>query len=81
MTTFRGIEQGAAPDPGFFDWVRRQGIRRGRKRWLGGVASGTAIRMEVPPLAVRAVLVVLALLSGLGLFAYGLAWALLPEDG
>lgn len=68
------------PGPGFFDGVRRQGIRRGHDRWLGGVASGVAQRAGVPPLAVRAVFVFLALVSGLGFFAYGLAWALLPEE-
>ena len=77
---FAPSSQAPMTSPGFFDRVRRQGIRRSRKRWLGGVASGTAIRMGVPVPAVRAAFVVLALFSGLGLFTYGLAWALLPED-
>lgn len=93
MTTFGGFEQPAggaqspptapaprrAPSPGF-DWVRTQGIRRARDRWLGGVASGIAHRMGVPPFVVRAVFAGLTLFSGLGLFAYGVAWALLPGE-
>ncbi|MCP8999408.1 PspC domain-containing protein [Pseudarthrobacter sp. RMG13] len=96
MATHGGIEHGGTrdnnpdglarsrqvpvPSAEFFGWVRSQGIRRGSKRWLGGVASGTAIRMGVPVAAVRTAFVALSLFSGLGLFLYGLAWALLPGD-
>ena len=66
----------------FFDWIRSQGIYRGRDRWIGGVASGIAHRLGVDPLIIRGVLIVLTLFAGLGVLAYGLAWALLPEpDG
>jgi phage shock protein PspC (stress-responsive transcriptional regulator) len=66
----------------FFDWVRSQGIYRGRERWIGGVASGIAHRFGVDPLIVRGVLIVLTVFAGVGVLLYGLAWALLPEpDG
>ncbi|MGO4804057.1 PspC domain-containing protein [Arthrobacter sp. 2MCAF15] len=66
----------------FFDWIRGHGIYRGRDRWVGGVASGIAHRLGVDPLIIRGVLIVLAVFAGIGVLAYGLAWALLPEpDG
>jgi len=66
----------------FFDWIRGQGIYRGRDRWIGGVASGIAHRLGVDPLIIRGVLIVLTIFAGIGVLAYGLAWALLPEpDG
>ena len=66
----------------FFDWVRSQGVYRGRERWVGGVASGIAQRLGVDPLIVRGILIVLAVFAGVGVLLYGIAWALLPEpDG
>lgn len=73
---------GTSTAPGFFNWIRQQGLHRGRDRWLGGVASGIAERLGIDPLIVRGIFVVLALFAGLGVLAYGIAWALLPEpDG
>ena len=79
---------GATPPPAgtrplnFFDWIRSQGIRRGRERWVGGVASGLAERFGVDPLIVRGILIVLTVFAGVGVLLYGIAWALLPEpDG
>ncbi|MET4093140.1 PspC domain-containing protein [Arthrobacter sp. UYCu712] len=79
---------GATPPPagaqplGFFDWIRSQGIQRGRDRWVGGVASGIARRTGVDPLIVRGILIVLTVFAGVGVLLYGIAWALLPEpDG
>ncbi|WP_160664267.1 PspC domain-containing protein [Pseudarthrobacter sp. ATCC 49987] len=66
----------------FFDWIRSQGIHRGRERWVGGVASGIAGRFGVDPLIVRGILIVLTVFAGVGVLLYGIAWALLPEpDG
>ena len=77
----RPPQAGAQPQ-NFFDWIRSQGIHRGRDRWIGGVASGIAQRLGVDPLIVRGVLIVLTLFAGIGVLLYGLAWALLPEpDG
>src|SRR5690625_938984 len=64
----------------FFDSVRRIGVVRAERRWIGGVAAGLAKRWNVDPLLVRGALVVLSFFSGLGLLLYGLAWALLPEE-
>ena len=72
----------AAQPQNFFDWIRSQGIQRGRERWVGGVASGIAQRFGVDPLIVRGILVVLTIFAGIGVLLYGIAWALLPEpDG
>ena len=46
------------------------------------MASGIAHRLGVDPLIIRGVLIVLTVFAGIGVLAYGLAWALLPEpDG
>ena len=75
------VRQAAQPQ-NFFDWIRSHGIYRGRDRWIGGVASGIAHRLGVDPLIIRGVLIVLTIFAGIGVLAYGLAWALLPEpDG
>ena len=72
----------APPSGGFFDWIRSLGLRRGGERWIGGVGSGIADRLGIDPVIVRGLLVLLALFFGVGLLAYGVAWALLPEpDG
>lgn len=78
---------GPEPTPGstdhvasFFASVRRTGLVRTPDRWIGGVASGLALRLGVDALLVRAAFGVLALISGAGLVLYALAWALLPEQ-
>ena len=85
---YYGAAYGATPPPAgsqpqnFFDWIRSQGVYRGRERWVGGVASGIAQRLGVDPLIVRGILIVLAVFAGVGVLLYGIAWALLPEpDG
>jgi phage shock protein PspC (stress-responsive transcriptional regulator) len=92
---YYGATYGATPPPrygttppagsqplNFFDWIRSQGIHRGRERWVGGVASGIAERFGVDPLIVRGILIVLTVFAGVGVLLYGIAWALLPEpDG
>ncbi len=66
----------------FFQWIRGLGIRRGTNRWVGGVCSGLGEKWGIDPVIVRGVTVVLTLFFGIGLLAYGIAWALLPEpDG
>lgn len=67
---------------GFFRWLRSLGITRGSNRWVGGVCSGLADKWGIDPVIVRGLVVVLTLFFGIGLLAYGVAWALLPEpDG
>lgn len=65
---------------GFFDAIRRAGIVRSEERWIGGVAGGLALRAGIDPLVVRALFVLTSFLGGLGLVAYAVAWALLPEQ-
>jgi phage shock protein PspC (stress-responsive transcriptional regulator) len=49
---------------------------------MGGVCSGLANKWGIDPVIVRGLAVVLTLFFGVGLLAYGVAWALLPEpDG
>ncbi|WP_052663730.1 PspC domain-containing protein [Psychromicrobium lacuslunae] len=67
---------------GFFTWLRSLKIVRGSDRWVGGVASGVAARLGIDPIIVRGIVVVTSIFFGIGLLAYGVAWALLPEpDG
>jgi len=64
----------------FFDSLRGIGIwRRADDRWIGGVSSGLAVRLGVDPLLVRAAFVGLAILGGIGVTAYLIAWAFLPD--
>ncbi|MCZ9883414.1 PspC domain-containing protein [Arthrobacter sp. B2a2-09] len=71
-----------APPQNFFNWIRSQGISRGRDRWMGGVASGIAHRFGIDPLIVRGIFIILTIFAGIGILLYGIAWALLPEpDG
>ncbi len=76
--------RGPAPQQSrrFFTWLRSLGVRRGSRRWVGGVCSGLAEKWGIDPVIVRGLTVVLTLFFGIGLLAYGVAWALLPEpDG
>lgn len=74
--------QAGQPSARFFQWLRSLGIQRGRNRWVGGVCSGLADKWGIDPVIVRGLAVVLTLFFGIGLLAYGVAWALLPEpDG
>lgn len=66
----------------FFQWLRGLDVQRGSNRWVGGVCSGLANKWGIDPVIVRGLTVVLTLFFGVGLLAYGVAWALLPEpDG
>ncbi|MDF2093843.1 PspC domain-containing protein [Knoellia sp. 3-2P3] len=65
----------------FFGWLRELDLRRDTEdKWLAGVCSGIANRLGVDPLVIRAVLVVLILLGGLGVTLYLIAWAFVPND-
>ncbi|GHD13450.1 PspC domain-containing protein [Zhihengliuella salsuginis] len=62
----------------FFRWLRSLDLQRGPDRWIGGVASGLAARTRLDPILVRGIILIVVLFTGVGLFLYGLAWALLP---
>jgi len=64
----------------FFDWLRSLDLRRDTEdKWLAGVCSGIANRLGVDPIVIRAALVVLVLLGGLGVTIYLIAWAFIPN--
>ena len=58
----------------------RRLVRRHRGSVVAGVATGLAEHLGIDVRIVRVVLVVLNLLFGIGLLAYGLLWALTPAD-
>ena len=65
----------------FFAWLRALDIRRDTQdKWLAGVCSGLASRLGVDPLVMRAALIVLILLGGVGVTVYLIAWAFIPND-
>ncbi|ASN38685.1 hypothetical protein CGQ24_06485 [Arthrobacter sp. 7749] len=72
----------ATKEHGFFRWVRELGLQRSSESWVGGVAGGVARRFGLAPILVRGIGVALCFVGGIGVLAYGLAWAVLPdEDG
>jgi phage shock protein PspC (stress-responsive transcriptional regulator) len=65
----------------FFAQLRRLGVARATHgKMAGGVCAGLARRWGVDPIVVRAVVVVLMAFGGLGLLAYLVALALLPDE-
>lgn len=65
----------------FFERLRRLGVARGTQgKVAGGVCTGLARRWNVDPLVVRAAFVVLTVFGGVGLLAYLVALALLPDE-
>ncbi|MDO8338219.1 MAG: PspC domain-containing protein, partial [Microcella sp.] len=62
----------------FFAWLRSLNLTR-EPGWLGGVASGIALRLRIDPLIVRGILVVLAIFAFPVALLYALAWAFLPD--
>lgn len=70
------------PSARFFQWLRALALPRSSNRWVGGVCGGLGTKWGIDPVIVRGLVVVLTLFFGIGLLAYGVAWALLPEpDG
>jgi phage shock protein PspC (stress-responsive transcriptional regulator) len=54
--------------------------RQARGRIVGGVCAGLARRLGLDVAAVRFVVLVLVVAGGVGVIAYGIAWAVLPLD-
>ena len=87
MTQISGPTTGSTNDTNasgldrFFGWLRSIDLRRdGEDKWLAGVCSGIATRLGVDPIVIRAVLVLLVVMGGLGITVYLIAWAFLPND-
>jgi phage shock protein PspC (stress-responsive transcriptional regulator) len=65
----------------FFGWIRSVDLRRDSDdKWLAGVCSGIATRLGVDPIVIRAALVLLVILGGVGITIYLIAWAFLPNS-
>jgi phage shock protein PspC (stress-responsive transcriptional regulator) len=60
--------------------VPRRLRRRSDERVIAGVASGLGDYFNIDPLLVRIALVASLVFGGLGLFLYGAAWLLVPDD-
>ena len=67
-----GMSAAATPPP----------LRRDRgDAVIGGVCAGLGRRLGIDPIVLRVVFIAATAAGGLGLVAYGLAWALLPAEG
>src|SRR3954447_4339721 len=67
-----GMSAAATPPP----------LRRDRgDAVIGGVCAGLGRRLGIDPIVLRVVFIAAPAAGGLGLIAYGLAWALLPAEG
>lgn len=55
--------------------------RRSDDRVIAGVCSGLARTLGIDPIIVRVAVAAFTLAGGAGLFAYIIAWILIPEDG
>ncbi|KUG58374.1 hypothetical protein AVL62_10690 [Serinicoccus chungangensis] len=64
---------------GVYAALRRLPARRTDDAVLGGVCATVADRLGVAPIAVRAAAAVVALLGGVGVGIYLIAWTLLPD--
>jgi phage shock protein PspC (stress-responsive transcriptional regulator) len=64
----------------FFSALHGIGMRRRTDdKWIAGVCSGLADRLGIDPVIVRAGLVLLTLLGGLGVTTYLIAWVFIPN--
>lgn len=83
-----GPTSDASGRPGRGTWLdralaglSRSPLRRDRASGvIGGVSAGLARTLGVSPAAVRVAAVLLAMFFGLGVGAYLIAWALLPDE-
>lgn len=57
---------------------RRRLYRNPHDKWVGGVCSGIANYFDIDTVLVRLIFLVLFLTVGVGLFAYIIAWAIIP---
>ncbi|HHT43446.1 MAG TPA: PspC domain-containing protein [Firmicutes bacterium] len=55
-------------------------IYRSRDRKIGGVCGGIAAYFNVDPTIVRLIWAILAFAYGTGVFAYILAWIIIPDE-
>lgn len=60
--------------------IPRRLHRRSDERVIAGVASGLGDYFNIDPLLIRILLVASLVFGGLGIFLYGAAWLLVPDD-
>lgn len=73
--------QGNAGEPSkFFSWIRSSGLARPRDRWVAGVCGAVARELGWSVTLVRVLMVITAIIGGLGLVFYALGWLLLPDE-
>ncbi|MBG6181607.1 PspC domain-containing protein [Arthrobacter sp. CAN_A1] len=66
----------------FFDILRSSPIKRAPGGWLGGIASGIALKFNWPVAYVRIGILLSFLLPFISIPMYGILWLLLPKtDG
>lgn len=64
----------------FFSLIRKMHLRRGPKRWVGGVCGGIADKFDVDVIYVRIGFLILTVMPFFsGIVIYLLAWLLLPN--
>ena len=71
---------GEISESSFFRWIRESGVQRTNNRVIAGVCGAIAQELGWNVTLVRVLMVVLAFMGGAGVFFYGLAWALLPDE-
>ncbi|WP_010148971.1 PspC domain-containing protein [Serinicoccus profundi] len=72
-------EHGSSALDGVYAALRRLPARRTDDAVLGGICATIADRLGVAPIAVRAAAVLVALLGGVGVGIYLIAWTLMPD--
>ncbi|WP_285725778.1 PspC domain-containing protein [Psychromicrobium xiongbiense] len=63
----------------FYSILRRNPLRRGPSRILGGVLGGIGALLRIDPFWVRIAFLLFCLLPGPAFVIYALAWVLLPD--
>ena len=81
MNGTRSGSGGSGGANGFGGFGDKKLERKLSDRWLAGVCAGLADYTGVDVSLIRVIFAVLSLFGGVGLLAYVIAWALVPEEG
>lgn len=74
------VHTGRRPSPPHGGFLGAGLYRSNHHRLIAGVAGGLGMRLGIDPSLVRIAFVLLSLCGGVGLLAYFVLWAVLPED-
>jgi phage shock protein C len=66
---------------GFGGYGDKKLERKLSDRWLAGVCAGLADYSGIDVTLIRVIFAALSLFGGVGIIAYVIAWALVPEEG